>query len=74
LKTLQAFLNHGEVQLTIEENLDDIQEKIASLASLEISLEQVTQELEDEGVAAFAKSHETLAESIQKEQDRLQVH
>jgi transaldolase len=74
LKTLQAFQDHGEVRLTIEDHLEEIREKMSSLASLGISLDKVTQELEDEGVASFAKSHEALMESIRKEQERIQVH
>jgi transaldolase len=72
-QTLQAFLDHGEVRLTIEENLDEIREKMASLSGLEISLDQVTQELEDEGVAAFAKSHAELTEAIQEMRESRQL-
>lgn len=70
-ETLEAFLDHGEVRYTLEAGLEQAQYVLQSLAGLGISMEQVTQELEDEGVAAFSKSFKSLMESI--EQKRLQV-
>ena len=72
-ETLEAFLDHGEVRLTIDEDLDGLQRAVQSLEDLGISLEQVTQELEQEGVAAFAKSYEALMETIQNKREGLQA-
>jgi len=65
-KTLDAFLDHGEVRSTLEENLEEAHFVLQSLADLGISMAQVTQELEDEGVAAFARSFEQLVQSIEE--------
>jgi transaldolase/glucose-6-phosphate isomerase len=62
--TLEAFLDHGEVGLTLESGLDDSRADLARLAALGIDLEAVTQKLQDDGVAAFAKSFDSLIESI----------
>lgn len=65
-QTIDAFLDHGEVRLTLEDNLDQAREVMEQLESLGISMERVTQELEDEGVETFEKSYKELIESIEK--------
>lgn len=71
--TLEAFEDHGEVVRTIRaEDYDGQRSVLQSLESLGISMEQVTWELEEEGVAAFAKSFEALIESIIDKRRRLQ--
>lgn len=63
--TLEAFLDHGEVRLTLEEDLEKAHSALAALEELGISMEQVTFELEEEGVKAFAQSFESLINSIE---------
>ena len=65
-KTLDAFREHGSVSETIHNDLD-ISKKITSeLEELGISIDQVTQELEDEGVESFVQSYLDLLDSIKK--------
>ena len=71
--TLQAFLDHGEVLETIENDLERSHRELKALADLGISIEQVTQELEEEGVAAFAKSFDDLLSSIAEKRAALSV-
>ena len=54
-ETLENFEHHGAVKLTIEDGLEAARQALQSLADLGISIEQVTDELEDEGVRSFAK-------------------
>ena len=63
-KTLAAFLEHGEVAETVTNDLDAEQQVLEDLEALGISVEQVTDELEAEGVAAFSKSFAALLEAI----------
>ncbi len=63
-KTLAAFLDHGVVAETLRADLPAQQKVLDDLESLGISIRQVTQELEDEGVAAFSKSFDDLLEAI----------
>ena len=70
-ETLEFFVDHGEVRLTLEDDLDQARIALQSLADLGISMDQVTQELEDEGVAAFAKSFESLMGSIKEKREQL---
>jgi transaldolase len=52
--TLDAFRDHGAAALTIEANLDEARQVMAGLEALGISMEEVTQDLEDAGVQAFS--------------------
>jgi len=60
--TFEAFRDHGQVELTLQEDIDGARRVLDQLAMSGIDMAAITQELEDEGVAAFAKS---FRESIQ---------
>jgi transaldolase len=62
--TLDAFRDHGTVALTVEQGLAEAQAHLATLAKLDVDLESITNQLQDEGVASFAKSFESLMSSI----------
>ncbi len=64
-KTLVAFNDHGEVALTLEDDLDVMKAAMAGLKELGLSLDKATQELEDEGVASFSKSFASLMDSVE---------
>jgi transaldolase len=70
-ETLEAFLDHGVVRLTLEEGKDQARQDLQSLEELGISMAQVTKELEDEGVAAFSKSFISLMDSLKQKRERL---
>ncbi|MEI7988563.1 MAG: bifunctional transaldolase/phosoglucose isomerase [Chloroflexota bacterium] len=63
--TLIAFKDHGEALLTIENDLSSASEIFASIEKVGISVVQVTQELEDEGVKAFSDAYATLLKAIE---------
>jgi transaldolase len=65
-KTLTAFKDHGVVALTLESGLDAAREALENLAAVGISLAEVTQALEDQGVRLFADAFTALLESIEK--------
>ena len=64
--TLAAFREHGEVRRSMDENLDIAKRQLKLLAEIGVDLDQVTNELEIEGVEAFTKSFETLLEALTK--------
>ncbi len=68
-ETLDAYLDHGDVRVTIDSGLAKAQQSLAAIEKLGISLSEATQELEDEGVAAFAKSFSSLLDSIAAKQE-----
>jgi transaldolase len=70
-ETIAAFRDHGTVALTLESGVDQAREQIARLGDLGLDLGAITQKLQDDGVAAFAHSFESLLASIQEKCDWL---
>ena len=63
--TLQAFMDHGEVNpKALEEGLDEARKLIGELREAGVDYEDVTETLEKEGVAKFADSFDELLEGI----------
>lgn len=69
--TLTAVLDHGQSAVTLTTDVAGARTRLAQLAALGIDLDQITQKLQDEGVAAFVKSFETLMASIEEKRARL---
>ena len=63
--TLTAFLDHGMVAETLQTDIAAERQVLADLETLGISIQQVTQELEDEGVASFSKAFNDLLDAIE---------
>jgi transaldolase/glucose-6-phosphate isomerase len=66
--TLSAFRDHGTVALTLEAGLAEARTQLAEPG---VDLDAITQKLQDDGVAAFAKSFETLMAAIAKKREQL---
>jgi transaldolase len=62
--TLAAFIDHGQPGATLEKDLPDAQQVFTELEALGISLADVTQQLEDAGVKAFADAFAALLATI----------
>lgn len=69
--TLKAFRDHGNAQLTIEENLDEERARIELLEKVGISLKDVTQQVLDEGVRLFVQPFEKLLKTIETRRDEV---
>lgn len=63
-QTITAFNDHGIIKKTIELGIKKAKEELQQLEELGISLKQVTDELESEGVQAFSESYDALFKSI----------
>jgi transaldolase/glucose-6-phosphate isomerase len=64
-QTLQAFADHAEIAPTLEKGLDEARRELAGLEDLGVSMDEVTAELEREGVKAFADAFTALLEAIE---------
>jgi transaldolase/glucose-6-phosphate isomerase len=62
--TLEAFRDHGVAEVTITRDLEQAQDVLRQLEALGISMDGVTQELEEEGVKAFADAFAQLLKTI----------
>jgi len=69
--TLDAFLDHGTVALTLDKDWDEAQDQVARLGDLGVDLDAITDRLQDEGVAAFAKSFDALLASVSEKRGRV---
>jgi transaldolase len=62
--TFEAFSDHGRVEPTLQRDVEGARRLLDRLAMNGIDLAAVTQELEDEGVAGFAKSFRASIERL----------
>jgi transaldolase len=63
-ETIQAFQDHGEVALTLEQGIDEAKALFDQLAEAGIDYHDVTRVLEEEGVQKFADSFSELLDGI----------
>lgn len=69
--TLEAFLDHGTAALTLKDDDTEADELLSRLAELKIDLEAITEQLQEEGVAAFTGAFESLLASIKDKRGQL---
>lgn len=63
--TLVAFLDHGTAELTLDLGLDEAERAMENLDIMGVSMDEVTQELEEQGVKSFADSYTSLLETLE---------
>jgi transaldolase len=71
IDTIKAFLDHGDLQRTIDQNVETARRQLRELGGQGIDLDQVTDELIEEGVASFAKSVTELLSTIESQRKTL---
>lgn len=64
LETLDAYRDHGEPKARLEQDVTEAHWTLRRLPELGISIDKVTQQLEDEGVAKFKKPFDKLMETL----------
>jgi transaldolase len=72
LKTLERFHDHGRVRFSIEDQLLEAKTQLAALEDSGIHYDQVTRQLQEEGVQKFIDSFHTLFECIDNKRKVLQ--
>lgn len=68
LTTIERFREHGRVRHSIEENLSQAQAELAGLEEVGIHYDQVTRQLQEEGVQKFIDSFQKLFRCIESKQ------
>jgi transaldolase len=69
--TLDAYRDHGEPEVRIRNDLEGAHRMLDELGALGIDYDQVTRELEEEGVRKFTASYDSLLETIREEHARV---
>ncbi len=72
-ETIEAFLNHGTVERTVDQDLAAARSALEQIAALPIDLDKVTDELLEEGVQSFADDYEKLLSGLSQKAIELQV-
>ncbi len=72
LKTLESFRDHGRVRLSVEEDIPQSQAVLSALESAGIDYQQVTSQLQKEGVQKFIDSFDKLFQCIEDKRSVLQ--
>jgi transaldolase len=62
--TLEAFEDHGRLVRTVDADVEGAREVLAALAGVGVDIDDVTRQLEEEGVASFSKSFDQLLSSL----------
>jgi len=70
-QTLRAFNEHGRVERTLDRDLAAAVADLERLRSIGIDLDRVTDELEAEGVDAFARSYRSLQDTLTRAADQV---
>jgi len=70
-ETIRAFQDHGEVALTIEQDLDEARRVFEQVEAAGVSVDDVTHTLEVEGVQKFTDSFEELLDGIRAKRGEL---
>jgi len=67
--TLEAYLDHGNTEESLTTGFEDAVQYLARLADAGIVLDEITQQLLEDGLSAFKKSFETLLTGIAEKWD-----
>jgi transaldolase len=70
-ETVEAFLDHGRVRPSLEEDVDGARRTFDAFAAAGIDYDDVVETLEREGVEKFAKSFEQLFADVEAKRDSL---
>jgi transaldolase len=70
-ETIEAFQDHGEVALTLEDGVDDAKQVFEQVEAAGVDYDDVTETLEREGVQKFIDSFTDLLEGIEAKRGQL---
>ncbi len=72
--TYEAFKDHGKAESTLMQGIDYAEDILSQVKEFDIDLDAITQRLEEEGVAAFAKAYNELLSAIGEKGTLLACH
>ncbi len=72
LETIENFRDHGKVRFSVEDDIQQAKNELAELEKIGIHYDQVTQQLQDEGVKKFADSFHELFSGIESKKQSIE--
>jgi len=73
-ETIEAFLDHGTVARTIDADVDVARSQLRALEAAGISMDEVTEQLQRDGVELFADAFKKLVGTISQKRDEMMAH
>jgi transaldolase len=71
--TLEAFIDHGTISRTVDQGVAEAHATLKALKEAGIDIDAATKQLENEGVASFAKSFEDLLAGVEAKREQKQA-
>lgn len=65
IATMEAFLDHGTVKRTVDADYDAVHGVADDMAAAGISIDDITHQLEEEGIDTFMKSYDDLLSGVE---------
>lgn len=69
-ETLDAYRDHGEPEARVEQNIEEARQVLERLPDLGINIDEVTRQLENEGVEKFNQPFDKLMETLVRRSSR----
>jgi transaldolase len=69
--TLEAVIDHGVIERTVDRDVDEAREQVAQLQEQGVDLDDVTRQLELDGVKSFAESFDSLIDTLRGRLDQM---
>ena len=69
--TLDAFREGGHPARTLDQNVDEARAQLAALKEAGVSLDDITSELERDGVKSFQEAYNGMIEAIAEKRGRV---
>lgn len=66
LETLEAFRDHGQVRRTVDKGVKEAEELLGRLKKMGVDLDAITEQLQKDGVKAFADSFDQLLGALEE--------
>ncbi len=67
MDTLEAYRDHGQPEARLETKIESARQQLAQLARLGIEIDEVTQQLENEGIEKFCQPFDALLGVLERE-------
>jgi transaldolase len=73
-QTIEAFLDHAVVERTVDKDVDQARAELAAIEKAGISMDEVTLQLQKDGVKLFADSFDELIDAISARRQEMMAH
>jgi transaldolase/glucose-6-phosphate isomerase len=71
--TIDAFLDHGIVERTIDKDPDQAQQDLVAIERAGISMDEVTAQLQRDGIKLFADAFDELIDTIRTKYEEVRA-